>query len=191
MCGVWVALEDIDAENGPLVYYPGSHRWPIYTNEHIGVNATTLTSTYEAYPRYEVMWRALIEANGATPQRFFARKGQALIWAANLLHGGDVHRDKSRTRWSQVTHYYFDGCAYQTPLLSDPYYGRIFFREPFDISSGVGRKNVVSGLAVPDTFISSVAPQADAPAAGAEPATVETQDRRPTPLRRLARRLLG
>ena len=28
MCGVWVALEDMDMENGPLVYYPGSHKLP-------------------------------------------------------------------------------------------------------------------------------------------------------------------
>ena len=28
MCGVWVALEDIRAEAGPLIYYPGSHKWP-------------------------------------------------------------------------------------------------------------------------------------------------------------------
>ena len=26
MCGVWVALEDINEENGPLFYYPGSHK---------------------------------------------------------------------------------------------------------------------------------------------------------------------
>src|SRR5262249_17904426 len=28
LCGVWVALEDIDLDNGPLIYYPGSHRLP-------------------------------------------------------------------------------------------------------------------------------------------------------------------
>ena len=28
MCGVWVALEDMDMDNGPLVYYPGSHQLP-------------------------------------------------------------------------------------------------------------------------------------------------------------------
>ncbi len=28
MCGVWVALEDVHSENGPLTYYPGSHRVP-------------------------------------------------------------------------------------------------------------------------------------------------------------------
>ena len=26
--GVWVALEDMDMDNGPLVYYPGSHKLP-------------------------------------------------------------------------------------------------------------------------------------------------------------------
>lgn len=36
MCGVWVALEQIDEDNGPLVYFPGSHQWSIYSNEHIG-----------------------------------------------------------------------------------------------------------------------------------------------------------
>ena len=30
MCGVWVALEDITEDNGPLFYYPGSHRNPEY-----------------------------------------------------------------------------------------------------------------------------------------------------------------
>ncbi len=30
MCGVWVALEDVDERNGPLHYYPGSHRLPDY-----------------------------------------------------------------------------------------------------------------------------------------------------------------
>ena len=30
MCGVWVALEDITEDNGPLHYYPGSHRLPDY-----------------------------------------------------------------------------------------------------------------------------------------------------------------
>ena len=39
MCGVWVALEDVDLDTGPLLYYPGSHKWPIYTNEHIGLGA--------------------------------------------------------------------------------------------------------------------------------------------------------
>jgi len=36
MCGVWVALEEIDDDNGPLEHFAGPHRLPIYVNEHIG-----------------------------------------------------------------------------------------------------------------------------------------------------------
>jgi hypothetical protein len=37
MCGVWVALEDVGPTQGPLMYYSGSHKWPIYVNEHMGL----------------------------------------------------------------------------------------------------------------------------------------------------------
>ena len=177
MCGVWVALEDIDEKNGPLVYCPGSHAWPVYTNEHVGVNAAFLRSTYEAYPKFEAMWDALVESRGGKLERFFARKGQALIWAANLLHGGDKQLDGSRTRWSQVTHYYFDGCSYYTPLMSDVFYGHAYFREPLDLISGATVKNSVAGHRVPDDFIRRTAPK-DSPLA-----------RRPVVQR--VRRLLG
>ena len=46
------------------------------------------------------------------------RKGEALIWSSNLLHGGSPQRDPSLTRWSQVTHYFFEGCRYWKPLDS-------------------------------------------------------------------------
>jgi hypothetical protein len=158
MCGVWVALEDIDADNGPLVYYPGSHRWPIYTNEHIGSPAASVSTPYEHYDKFVELWEALVHSSKIEPARFFAKRGQALIWAANLLHGGDVHRDKERTRWSQVTHYFFEECAYYTPLLSDPFCGEIYFREPVDITDGRLVHNVISGRSVPGDFVSAVSP---------------------------------
>ena len=33
MCGVWLALEDITQDNGPLMYHPGSHKWAVYDND--------------------------------------------------------------------------------------------------------------------------------------------------------------
>lgn len=34
MCGIWVALQDVSADSGELVVYPGSHREPrIYLSE--------------------------------------------------------------------------------------------------------------------------------------------------------------
>lgn len=157
MCGVWVALEDIDEDNGPLMYFPGSHRWPIYTNEHIG----KCVATMEGQPTqaiYEAMWRDLVEAHGARPQVFHAKKGQALIWAANLMHGGTPQRDPARTRWSQVTHYFFDDCAYYTPMMSDPFYGSIAFRELTNLLTGETVPNRVAGHAVPRGFLDATVP---------------------------------
>lgn len=149
MCGVWVALEDVDAENGPLVYYPGSHKWPVYVNEHVRTAGSDLRSV----PDYTVMWRELVRIHGATPQRFFAKKGQALIWAANLLHGGDRQTDKSRTRWSQVTHYFFDDCAYYGPVFSEPFLGKIKFRRVVDIGTGEAVPNAYAGREIGADFI--------------------------------------
>ena len=116
MCGVWVALEDVHADAGPLLYYPGSHKWPIYTHEHLGLCAAQQPGI-PGQATFEPLWRELVQLSGIAPQRFLPRKGQALIWAANLLHGGSPQRDRGRTRMSQVTHYFFEGCRYYTPLL--------------------------------------------------------------------------
>lgn len=113
MCGVWVALEDIDRQNGPLVYYPGSHKLPVVTMEDVAPGPGP-----EHYHRYEAFIERRVQELGLEPHYAVLRKGQALIWASNLLHGGSVHRDKGRTRHSQVTHYYFDGCQYYSPLSS-------------------------------------------------------------------------
>ena len=32
MCGVWLAMEDIAPEAGPVFYLPGSHKWPQLSN---------------------------------------------------------------------------------------------------------------------------------------------------------------
>jgi ectoine hydroxylase-related dioxygenase (phytanoyl-CoA dioxygenase family) len=121
MCGVWVALEDIDTQNGPLVYYPGSHKLPVVTMEDVAPGPGP-----EHYPRYEAHIEKVVRDRGLTPHYAVLKKGQALIWAANLLHGGSVHRDKGRTRHSQVTHYYFEGCQYYSPLSSYGGYRHLF-----------------------------------------------------------------
>lgn len=114
MCGVWIALEDIDGDNGPLMYYPGSHKLPEYTMADVGVPAKD-----EYYADYERFIRSVIQNQGLTPVYATLKKGWALLWASNLLHGGSVHRDKTRTRHSQVTHFFFEGCRYYTPIRTD------------------------------------------------------------------------
>lgn len=132
MCGVWLAMEDIGPDAGPLFYYPGSHKWPIMSNSLIGRRGygSDLTSAQDPYGQ---AWRALCNAQGAQDEIFLARKGQALIWCANLLHGGSHQNDSKLTRWSQVTHYYFDDCIYYTPAFSDESIGKLDIRNPQSI----------------------------------------------------------
>ncbi|MER2269179.1 phytanoyl-CoA dioxygenase family protein [Methylobacterium oxalidis] len=149
MCGVWVALEDIEIDAGPLFYYPGTQKWPILNNEHLGITSHGGASAHA----YGPVWETLLDAKGLKPERFLARKGQALIWVSTILHGGDRQLNKDKTRWSQVTHYFFDDCAYYTPFFSDPFHGSILYREPTDISTGEPMRNMVGGLPVDPRYI--------------------------------------
>ena len=127
MCGVWVALEDVDANNGPLFYYPGSQRLPDPFFQRFG-----LAAGMPSYNGYEVAQEALLEAHGLEPIEFHAKAGDILIWSANIVHGGKPIAEDGRTRWSQVTHYFFDGCIYVTPMHSDPEIGEWFVRSDLE-----------------------------------------------------------
>jgi hypothetical protein len=144
MCGVWVALEDIAADAGPLCYVPGSHKWPILDNALIGRRGAGQELASAQDPYHEA-WDALIAEHPRPTELFFARKGQALIWCANLLHGGSVQHDPRLTRWSQVTHYYFDDCIYYTPAFSDEYLGRLALRKLVSIADGAPKPNLYLG----------------------------------------------
>jgi ectoine hydroxylase-related dioxygenase (phytanoyl-CoA dioxygenase family) len=114
MCGVWVALEDVDMDNGPVVFYPGSHRLPFVRMADAGLEANE-----SSYGDYERHIEQLIHRDGLEPRFATIEKGQALVWAANLLHGGAPQPDRTRSRHSQVTHYFFEGCRYWAPMVSE------------------------------------------------------------------------
>lgn len=101
MCGVWTALEDIGPDQGPLIYYPGSHKLPEMNYPDFGLPASEAS-----YPQYLEAIQSLIKEHGFKPEFGLLKKGQCLIWSANILHGGSHQNDKSLTRRSQVTHYY-------------------------------------------------------------------------------------
>jgi hypothetical protein len=147
MCGVWLAMEDVDADSGPLTYLPGSHKWPILSNAMIGRRGSDGWRETTQEP-FETAWEALVEHSGLRQETFLARKGQALIWAANLLHGGSLRNDPTRTRWSQVTHYYFEDCIYYTPAFSDEPLGRLDLRSIVDVESEEPVPNSYLGEAI-------------------------------------------
>ena len=135
MCGVWVALEDITEDNGPLFYYPSSHRNPEYNFSDF--KNTTEDTSYENYPEYETFMEDLMEKSSYKKKKFLAKKGDALIWSSNIIHGGSPVEDPQSTRYSQVTHYYFENCIYYTPMLSNMVTKELFIRRNLvDIKTG-------------------------------------------------------
>lgn len=129
MCGVWVALEDVGSSQGPLIVVPGSHRVPSSAFERSQEAESFDMAAYELALE--------IDLSGLRRQRFLARKGDALIWHADLVHGGARVLDPTSTRWSQVTHYFFEGFTYVTPMHGDRTTGGLRLREPLvDISTG-------------------------------------------------------
>ena len=136
MAGVWTAMEDVDLRNGPLHYYVGSHKLPRFDMHDIGVTAHGSTG-YEKYHLYEDFVEELMKAQKVAERtELKMRRGQSLIWAANLFHGGSPILDTDRTRLSQVTHYYFEGCIYYTPLFSDLGLGKMVTRTVHDMRTG-------------------------------------------------------
>lgn len=135
MCGVWIALEDIRPEAGPLMYRPGSHRLPTLSMQGAGVNGiTTDAADYERH--WVPAYARQIERSGLPEEHAVISKGQAFVWAANLAHGGSPISDPASTRRSLVTHYYFEDCIYFTPMMSDVTTGRVedlHLRAPPDV----------------------------------------------------------
>lgn len=110
LLGFWVALEDIYLDNGPLHYYPGSHNLPYYLNEDYDNIGTKYKIGNKLYTEYEDMIAEKLSKNIFEKKIFLAKKGDVLIWHANLFHGGEPHKNPEKTRKSMVLHYYNTDC---------------------------------------------------------------------------------
>lgn len=106
LLGVWIALEDIDENNGALHYIPGSHKLPYFLNSDYDNEGTALKIGKKSYKAYEEFLENKVKELGLKKEVFRAKKGDMLIWHANILHGGEPHTDKNRTRKSLVYHFF-------------------------------------------------------------------------------------
>jgi phytanoyl-CoA hydroxylase len=109
LVGAWIAGEDVSPEAGPLIYYPGSHRAPMYpkfanypqTNLRTANEATTLDYQTQYIPQRTAVFEKRI---------FLAKKGQVFLWHGMLIHGGEKIQRRGLTRKSMVIHYLGNGC---------------------------------------------------------------------------------
>lgn len=106
LLGVWIALEDVDETNGALHYIPKSHKLPYFLNSDYDNEGTALKIGKKSYRAYETFLEDKVKELGLEKEVFKAKKGDLLIWHANILHGGEPHTDKNRTRKSLVYHFF-------------------------------------------------------------------------------------
>ncbi len=125
LIATWIALEDIHAGSGELLYYPGSHRLPYVMTPDYDSGNTRYAIGAESNRRYEDRIEQLVAQHGLKPAAFLPRRGDVLIWHANLLHGGSPIARPDATRRSMVCHYFAEGalCYHemsQRPALIKP-----------------------------------------------------------------------
>ena len=132
LCASWVALEDVKPGSGELIYYPGSHRLPdwLYSGKHKHFNHGR--DKHEEHMSHLQALHDRSKERGLTLQSFLPKKGDFLIWSADLAHGGSqLGDDPSVTRRSLVTHY--------APAASTPFYFRFIAdekREKHEVKPG-------------------------------------------------------
>jgi phytanoyl-CoA hydroxylase len=107
LAACWIALEDIRDGAGELSYAPGSHRLPDWD---FGVapprkHWDSALDGVEQHDRWAAWLREQVEKTEQGVQKFHARKGDILIWHADLVHGGSPILDKTLTRRSLVGHF--------------------------------------------------------------------------------------
>jgi hypothetical protein len=122
LAAAWIAFEDISADGGPLVYYPGSHRLPYVFSDDVGISAEDFQRLgYGPYAeRYEPRIAELIASEHLEPVYFTPRKGDVLLWHANLLHGGSLRARPGSSRRALVCHYFARGCVTYHDLSAGP-----------------------------------------------------------------------
>ena len=98
--GVWVALEDVYDDAGPLFYYPGSHM--LWTDE-VALRKIYDESNQDLSRMFELMRERAEQQVGKTELKIKA--GDAVIWHPGLLHGGSFATNSIKTRYSTVFHF--------------------------------------------------------------------------------------
>lgn len=120
LVAAWVALEDITIEAGPLVVVPKSNELPFIDFTSLGLEIPEYGKQFPQYKVYENVIDLLVNNNPYYVRKpILLRKGEALIWVSNLLHGGSAIINKNKTRYSQATHYFLEGFdRYYCPMFN-------------------------------------------------------------------------
>ena len=100
LAAAWIALEDVEEGTGELEFDLSSHRVPDYIFEggkwmHPGDDHPSFLAALKEDAAREKLVRV----------KFLPKKGDVLIWHADLAHGGSKIRTPNQTRKSLVVHF--------------------------------------------------------------------------------------
>lgn len=101
MVAASISLDPVDETNGPIYFYPGSHKIPPYRFSDGRLNM--IAAEFDACRNY---LDREIEARQLKSVQFRGEPGDVFIWHGQLIHGGSEIRDFTRTRNSLVVHYW-------------------------------------------------------------------------------------
>ena len=106
---IWIALEDITPDCGPVFYLPGTHKMEQIITEDLALQNGSKLFVPDKTSAYYERIKQQVKDSGVQPVRFLPNKGDVLIWHSNLLHGGGPITNPESTRRSLVAHYYGKG----------------------------------------------------------------------------------
>lgn len=110
MCGVWVALEDVQVNSGELMVIPESHNFKRILMKDASCPTVKKPEDWNTFSDTVLpVLRDMTAKSGLKPIPYLAKAGDILIWHENLMHGGSTRKDPSITRKSIVSHYFADG----------------------------------------------------------------------------------
>jgi hypothetical protein len=119
----WIALEDVHPDSGPPVYYPGSHRIPLYTFND-GSHHASRDEIVDWFDYIDVQLRL----RGIKGRKLMAGKGDVFIWHSDLVHGGSPIADFRRTCSCIACHYFSERDCVERGMDIEPARGGYWLR---------------------------------------------------------------
>jgi phytanoyl-CoA hydroxylase len=105
MVGCWIALEDVQPGSGELQYIIGSHRLGDFDFGGDNKHWRPTIDSPDSHGRWGRWLREESARRGLKTESFIARRGDILVWHADLAHGGASITRPELTRKSLVGHF--------------------------------------------------------------------------------------
>ncbi len=102
----WIAMVDVDQENGPLVVQSGSHNGRLVAKTDAR-HELLLGETYaeQQHNRYFPLVRQVFRDNGREETRVMVNQGDVVLFHGRLIHGGAPVRRPGTSRHALACHY--------------------------------------------------------------------------------------